>query len=327
MYDLISIGDARIDNVLTINDAHVLCSKDVQNCQICLSFGDKIPVEKFSHFIAGNNANNVVGASRLGLKTALFAMIGDDANGQSIVKYLKNENVDTKYVVLNKGKETEISTVVSFQGERTILVYHEGWNYHLPDLDKTKWVFFSSVSHSFSKTSLIPQIQNYVIRTGASLAFSPGTYQLKYGVKKMPQLLSLTKILFVNLEEAKEILDYKVEEKVPIKKLLTKLGELGPKMVVITDGKKGSFATDGEKFHKLGIFKSRLVEATGAGDAFASGTIAGLYYGEPLKNALLWGAANSSSVIEQLGPQSGLLDKESIEKRISENRNILVEEL
>lgn len=322
MFDLISIGDARIDNLIKVEDAHVACSVNKESCEICFKFGDKIPVTALQQAIAGNNSNNAVAASKLGLKTAIYVNLGDDPLAVKIIDYLKGEGVSIRYIKKNKGLETEQSFVIGFQGERTILVYHQPWEYNLPDLDRTKWVYFSSCSYSFSNNNFVGQLENYIERTGCNLVYSPGTYQLKYGIKKFPKLLSLTHLLIVNLEEAKKILEFKLEEKVEIKKLLKGLLNLGPKNVVITDGKEGSCAYNGEVYYKLDCFPSKPVEVTGAGDAFATAVLAGLFYGKELKEALRWGAANGSSVIEEVGPHNGQLTYEKMQKKLKENSKI-----
>ncbi len=248
MFDLISIGDARIDNFVYLPKAHISCSLNREKCELCLNYGEKIPVDDIRSLPAGNNNNNAVGAARLNLKTALYGNIGGDTNGKMLLEHLKAEGVDTRYVVANEGVATEQSIVMDYQGERTILVYHYPWDYNLPDLEKTKWVYFSSVSYSYSKTPLISQIENYLERVGANLVYAPGTNQLKDGVKKDPRLLSLTALFIVNKQEAKKILEIAEGRQVEIKSLLSGLADLGPKMVVVTDGEDGSYGFDGVKF-------------------------------------------------------------------------------
>lgn len=322
MFDVISIGDARVDNFYKIDDAHLSTDKE-EGRQLCLRYGDKIAVEEFRQLVAGNNANNAVGSARLHLKTALYGHVGDDPTGKHIIEILKKEGVDTRYIAVTKGMDSENSAVINFEGERTILVYHQPWKYDLPDLDKTKWVYFSSVSYTFHKTPLIKQLEGYLERTGAKLAFTPGTHQLHFGVKKMPRLLSLTTLFIVNLEEAKVVLGYDRAEKIPVKKLLKELAHLGPKMVIITDGGEGSYSFDGENFWKLGVFPAKLVEMTGSGDAFATATLAGLIHGKPLQEAMRWGAANGASVVEQIGPQAGLLTAHQMEEKLKSNAKII----
>ena len=327
MFDLISIGDARIDNFVHLPKAHIQCNLNKETCELCLNYGDKIPIDDIKSLTAGNNNNNAIGAARLKLKTALYGNVGGDGNGKIILDHLKEEGVDTRYVVVNKDVSTEQSIVLNYQGERTILVYHHPWDYHLPDLEKTKWVYFSSVSYSFPKTPLIPQIEKYIERTGANLAFTPGTHQLSFGVKKYPRLLSLTKVFIVNKEEAKKVLGVPEAKKVEIKKLLSGLSDLGPQIIVITDGGEGSFGFSGKNFYEISAFPANLVEMTGAGDAYATGLIAGLFYGKDLPEAMRWGAANGAAVVEKIGPQEGLLTYNQMQEKLKENSKIVAKEI
>lgn len=327
MFDLISVGDCMIDSFFKLSDAHVSCALNRSRCEICLRYGDKIPVEEYSQMVAGNNANNAVGSARLGLKTAAYINVGEDVNGKRVIEKLKEEKIDTRYIVVNKGMDSNASAVINFEGERTILVYHQPWKYHLPDLDKSKWIYFSSMSPTFTKSPVVAQLENYLERTAANLAYNPGTYQLKHGVKKYPKLLSLTKLFVVNVQEAELILDLKNEKKADIKKLLKKLTDLGPKIVIITDGGSGSYGFDGEKYYQLGVFPAKLVEMTGSGDSFATGVVAALAHGKDLPEAMRWGAANGASVVQQVGPQAGLLTYSQMQEKLKEHSKIVAKEI
>ncbi len=322
MFDLISIGDATIDNFVQIHDAEVKCNLNKTECKLCINYGDKISVDKLTHLVAGNAANNAVGGARLKLKSAIYANVGSDSSGERIIDKLKEEGVSVIYMVTNKGMESNLSTVINFQGERTILVYHQSWRYKLPDLDPARWVYFTSVSSSFTDSNLLKELESYLERTGSKLLYNPGTYQIKAGIKKNPRLLSLTELFIVNKEEAKRILAGRDDADTPIKKLLKGLADLGSRKVVITDGGNGSFGFDSEKFYHIGIFPAKLVEMTGAGDAYATGVLAGLFYGKSLSEAMRWGAANGAAVVEQIGPQAGLLTHSQMQEKLKENPKI-----
>ncbi len=327
MFDLISIGDVTIDNFIKIHDAEVSCSIDKAKCLLCLEYGSKIEVDKFTHSVGGNAAHSAIGGARLKLKTAIYANVGSDPAGKQIIEKLTAEEIDTKYLAVNEGMESNLSTVLTFKGERTILAYHQDWEYSLPDLDFAKWVYFTSLSKSFTESNLINELGLYLERTGANLLYNPGTYQIQYGVKKYPRLLSLTQIFIVNIEESKRILGYEDTKDIAVKKLLKGLADLGPRFVVITDSNKGSYGFDGENFYHLGVFPANLVEATGAGDAYATGVLAGLFYGKDLKEAMRWGAANSASVVEQIGPQGGLLTYQKMQEKLKANSKIMAREI
>lgn len=321
MFDLISIGDGAVDLFFQISDAHL--EQDHGEKELCLKFGDKLPVEQFHQSLGGNNPNNAVGAVRLGLKTAVFLNIGTDLMGKFTLEKLKEEKVDTRYVNINEGMDSNVSALLSFKGERTILTYRQDFKYQLPDLEKTKWVYLSSMGKSALEDNLVKQVENYIERVGASLIYNPGPYELSFGIKKFPKLLSLCKLLILNKEEAEMVLG----ESKNIKKMLGGLAELGPKIVIITDGKNGSYGFDGEKFWQLDIFPAHLVDMTGAGDAFATGVLAGLYHGKDLSEAMRWGSANGASVVEEIGCQKGLLTYDKMQNKLREHAKIIAREL
>ncbi len=325
MFDLISIGDAVIDTFVPLTDAEVVIDHGMR--KLCLRFGDKVPVGPSVSMVAGNAANNSVGSSRLKMKVAYYVNVGNDPDGQKIKNHLKEEGVDTRYVVVNHKLPSNHHTVLDFKGDRTILIYHQPWEYNLPDLDRARWVYLTSLSPSFIDSSLISQLVNYLERTGAKLLYNPGTFQIKLGVKKNARLLSLTEVFIVNKEEAKLILGFDEGQSVPVKRLLKGLVELGSKMAVVTDGGNGSSAFDGEKYFQIGVFPAKLVEMTGCGDAYATGTLAGLFHGEPLEKAIRWGAANGAAVVEQIGPQAGLLTYNQMQERLKANSKIVAKEI
>ncbi|QQG43570.1 MAG: carbohydrate kinase family protein [Candidatus Daviesbacteria bacterium] len=328
MFDLISIGDSVVDTFIPLEDARLEQKQGER--KLILRYGDKIPVGPSTSLVAGNAANNAVGSSRLGLKTAVFTYVGDkdeEEYDQRIVAKFKLEKVDTRYIMHDKNLPSNHHIVLNFKGDRTILIYHQPWSYQLPDLDKTRWVYFTSLGPTYVESNLVPDLINYLERTGTKLLFNPGTFQIKLGVKKNARLLSLTEVFIVNLEEAKLILGFDEGRKVEIKKLLKGIADLGPRMAVITDGAEGSYGFDGEKFFKLGIFKADLLEMTGSGDAYATAVCAALSYGKNLAEAMRWGAANGASVVEQIGPQAGLLTYDKMQEKLKANLKIQAQEI
>lgn len=325
MFDLISVGDCVIDTFVPLLDASIELIGGER--KLCLRYGDKIPVEQSVSLVAGNAANNAVGAARLGLKAGIYTNVGDDLDAQKITNKLKIEKVDTRYVVRNSRLPSNHHVVLDFKGERTILIYHQPWEFNLPDLDQSKWVYLTSLSPSFTKSNLLEQLIQYLERTNAKLVFNPGTFQIKLGVKKNPRLLSLTEVFIVNKEEAKLVLGFEEDQEINIKKLLKMIADLGPRLVVITDGGNGSYGFDSEIYYKLGLFPAKLVEMTGSGDAYATGVLAGLFHGKDLAEAMRWGAANSAAVVEKIGPQEGLLKYEFMQEVLKKHSKIVASKI
>ncbi len=66
---------------------------------------------------------------------------------------------------------------------------------------------------------------------------------------------------------------------------------------------------------------------TGAGDAYATGLLVGLFRGNRLSEAMRWGAANGAAVVERIGAQTGLLTYGQMQEKLKENSKIIAREI
>jgi len=310
--DLISIGDADMGVFISPTESEMLCQLDDKQSLICFSFGDKIPVKSLEFSVGGNAANNVVGASRLGIKDAIVLTLGDDSLGNMIIEKLKSEGVNMDYVVRQPGTTSNYATIVNYSGERTIFVYHVPRTYEFPAfLPPAPWVYLTSMGESFG-----PFYGRVVDWLGQNpevkLAFNPGSYQIRASKEELEPVLAKTAVIFVNRQEAGKITGADTSEGKE-KELLAALREVGPKIAIITDGGNGSYVFDGTKYIKAGVLPVDAYERTGAGDAFGSGCLSAIIKNKPLDEALVWGTLNSASVIGYVGPQKGLLKESDIE--------------
>lgn len=309
MFDLISIGDATIDTFLFIHDVEI---KEIAGQQkAIINWGDKLPVDEMYRTVAGNAANNAVGSSRLGLKTAFYTVLAHDMGGREITHKMQKEGVSGRYIILDEEHGTNASTVLTYKGERTIFVYHEHRKYKLPPLVAARWLYVTSLNNGFEK--LYPDLARYIDKYKVKVGYNPGTFQLRAGVKKNTSLLKRSEVLSLNVEEAQSWVGDCGRDP---ETLCKKLTELGPKAVILTDGRRGAYSYSAEGFYYLGEYPGPRLEATGAGDAFTTAYIAALSYGLPHKEALRWGPMNAGSVVQQVGPQAGLLTKKELEARL-----------
>ncbi|MCE9541440.1 carbohydrate kinase family protein [Candidatus Kaiserbacteria bacterium] len=313
--DVLAIGDVVIDDFIRLKDARANCDINNENCMLCVRFGDKVPFE-FNQLVpgVGNSPNAAVACARLGLATGLRVHVGADDRGKVCIDALKANGVDTSLVVVEEGKLTNYHYVLWYESERTILVKHESFSYSMPTLtEKPKWMYLSSLADN--TLSYHREIAKYVSENpDVKLAFQPGTFQIKLGAEALRDLYAHTQIFFCNKEEAQKILN--IHQEHDIKKLLDGVHALGPKIVVITDGREGSYARDesGAMWHApMYPDPKPPLERTGAGDASASTTVAYLVKGMSLEESLLRGHINSANVVQEIGAQKGLLTAEQIE--------------
>ena len=313
--DFIAIGDTVTDEFIKLRDARVHCEIDDKNCELCVRFGDKVPYESVETVHAvGNAANAAVSATRLGLETALVSDVGGDELGDKILERLTMQDVHTSFIRIHEEMLSNHHYVLQYEAERTILVKHQEYPYTLPDIGEPTWVYLSSLGEN--SLPYHEQIAEYLsAHPDVKLAFQPGTFQIKLGAKKLEKLYTRTEIFFCNKEEAQHIAESKSTD---IKKLMKEMSELGPKIVVITDGPKGAHAYDSRSGDMFSVpmypDPKAPVDRTGAGDACASTITAAFVLGLSLEQALAWGPINSMSVVQEIGAQKGLLSREKLEE-------------
>lgn len=311
-YDFLAIGDTVTDAFIRLKEASVHCTIDRERCEICMRFADKIPYESVTVVPAvGNSANAAVAATRLGLSSALISNVGDDYFGKECLDALQAEKVSTDFVAVHPGQKTNYHYVLWYEDDRTILIKHEEYAYSIPQISDPKWIYLSSLGeHSLSFHEVL--VRYLESHPDIQLAFQPGTYQIKFGKEALAGIYRRASITICNTEEARHILGI---EEPDVKKLLSKFAELGPKLVVITDGVKGAYAYDGHDMWFMPPYPDPKppLERTGAGDAFSSTVVSCLALGKSLEDALRWAPVNSMSVVQQIGARAGLLSASEIE--------------
>lgn len=302
MFDLISVGDIKLDTFVVLDEASVSCQLKMPECQLCFEYGAKIAVDIVDSQIAGTAPNVAVGLARMKLKTAVMSNMGIDSTRHMALAKLTEEGVSTKFIRAIKNIPSAYSVVLTYHGERTVLASQTKRMYTFPKpFPKTKWIYVGEMGFTYEK--MFSEITSFIKKDHAQLGFNPGIIQIEDHKHELFDLIKQTSILFVNLQEAQSITGIKTDE---IHHLATTLWKLGATRVVITDGKHGSYDFDGKILLHCPIFPSKVVGTIGAGDAFATGYIGAIIKKTKI-HPLTWGAINSASVIGKIGPQAGLL--------------------
>lgn len=325
-FDVLSVGNANIDIFLSIHDANTHCHVNEKDCEICFPYGQKVLVDSSEFFLGGGASNVSVGLSRLGFRTALVAEVGDDEFAQKIQNILDKEQVDRSNIIQTQGATSSFSVGINFKGERTLFVKHTQRAHNfLFENNIAQWVYLGGLGKEWGKA--YKKTLDFVQTSNLQLAFAPGTTQIEEGVEGILPVIQRADILFVNKEEATRITNptgtfgsqLPMTNDEGIKELLESLQKMGAKMVVITDGKNGSYVIDKDsKIYATGIHQVKVVEKTGAGDAYASGFLGALLSNLSIEEAMRWGSYNAASVVGKIGAQAGLLSKEKLEVQLKE---------
>ncbi len=293
-YDIITVGSAVIDTFIELDIAE-------KNKQICVPTGAKILVKKMMHSTGGGGTNTAVSFSKMGLKTGFIGKIGTDINSEIILQELKKEKVSflgkrcnepTGSSIILDAKERN-RTVLNFRGANSLLEEKE---IRLDKL-KTEWFYFASMTEDSLKVE--EKMFEFASKKGIKTAFNPSSYLILKNKKRVISLLKNLYVLILNDEEATDL--------VGDGDLLKKIHKLGPKIVCITYGKKGNIVSNEEKVHASIPNNIKIVERTGAGDAFASGFVSGFIKFGEIEKAIKVGSVNAESTIQKIGAKNGLL--------------------
>ena len=219
-----------------------------------------------------------------------------------IVKDFVKEGVSPHLLIREKLERTGGSVLLVGSGAARVAMTHRGAASMLDPYDvssfwlsKASWVHLSSIA---GRAATLNKIFKTLIKDqDTKMSWNPGKAELKllteekFDLKQVP-----CEVFFVNTQEWDLIKDVQEE-------ILANFPQ-----VVVTAGKEGGEVyLYGKKSFRYEGQAEQLVDATGAGDAFASAYIAALLDHREVNEAIVWGVRNASSVVSFYGAKAGLL--------------------
>ncbi|MBN1646124.1 carbohydrate kinase family protein [Candidatus Woesearchaeota archaeon] len=309
MYDVITVGSATMD-VFADTESELISITTLHSKESMIAYplGSKILIEKLKFDIGGGGTNSAVCFSKLGLAVAYAGALGNDANGNEVIRRLHREQVD--FIGQRVSTPTNYSVILdSIESDRTILVF-KGASKKMSGLKLSepypKWVYASALMGKSLSTLL--RLARTFKKKNIKFAFNPSNYVISNEKSAVKKLAGLAHVISLNSEEAKLLV-----EKTDIKSQLHALHRLGSAVSVITMGAKGAAAFDGKEYYCMAPRKGlKIRETTGAGDAFGSTFVFALIKGYFVKKALHMAMLNAESVISRVGAKNGLMTFEEL---------------
>ena len=241
--------------------------------------------------------------------------IGDDSNGESIIKYLKDNNVETKYIHIDKSCNTASPIIlVDETGDRHIIRIPRNANHHF-DLSMIDIAALEKFDHlHFASANVVPKIDGkplaelFMKAKNLGLTISlDASYAKNYNsFNNINDALNYCDIFIPSLQEASEYAQSNDIEEIikffsiyPLKIFGIKLGENG---AIITDFK--------DRYVVPSLYEGAPIDTTGAGDAFIAGFVSGWLNDYGLEKCAYLASAQSASVLQEIGAcvSAGTLD-------------------
>jgi ribokinase len=318
VFDVITLGSATED-VFAKAEADLITIKSPTGESELLAYplGSKIRMKALDFQIGGGGSNTAVSFSRLGFKTAYLGCLGKDGTAREVLSLHNKEKV--AFIGYQDNVRTNFSVILdSMENDRTILTYRDAGNkLNYAKVNKAKiharLMYSSSVEEEGFRT--LVKLAKLCKERDILVAFNPGTYNAKQGMAAIKPLAKNLDILVLNKDEAKSITG-----KDDLQSMFKAFRNLGVGIIAITDGKNGSHALFGDTMYSTLPAKVKVVETTGAGDAFASAFCAGILMKNDPVFALKLGMIQAESVIQYKGAKNILLTKNAALRLLKKDR-------
>ena len=257
------------------------------------------------HFNPGGSAANCAAmAARLGTPTTFLGFVGTDDFGLKLIADLKNFGVNMNHVQQNPGKSGVTVAIVNPGGERTFYSYrgvNKTGKLEAPDKDLFENIKILHVSgYSFqdenSSGNAIRLIEAAHER-GILISLDPSYWYAKKKPLENKEMLRKIDILLPNLEEARLMTGL-----YDPRQACSALQAMGTKMVVVKLGKDGCCVSENNRITQIPAFPvEKVVDTTGAGDAFCGGFLSGILSGLSAVEAARKGNSTAAKVVGVIG--------------------------
>lgn len=254
----------------------------------------------------GSAANTIVGLARLDCKVGFIGKVAEDREGKLLIEDFCKEGVDVDGIIrVKKGRSGAVMGFVDPKGERALYV-DPGVNdtIDLNEINKehvfqTKFLHLTSFvgEKSFQAQKKLVELLPKAVK----ISLDPGELYARKGLTTLESLIRRTFVLMPNQNELRLLTNKEGYEK-----SAEFLLEKGVNIVAVKLGNKGCYVTNGKESHKIETFKVKVVDTTGAGDAFCAGFLYGLINGKSLYECGRIGNFVASRCIMKIGGRPGL---------------------
>ncbi|MEM3831163.1 MAG: carbohydrate kinase family protein [Sulfolobales archaeon] len=284
IFDVVTVGHALVDIRIRVNS---------------FPQPDQESTVLEQRWSAGGSAVNVaIGVKRLGLRSSIIAKVGFDNFGRIIVDELLREGVDTRGLRVSWDRTGFTIVAINSSGEIVMYGFKGAAEELEPeDLDeevisRSKYMHIASLRIDTSLKAM-----SLARKYDVKISWDPGRVLARRGLEELRRILENTDIIMLTSAEA-----YYITGERDYERAAEILRSIGPQIVVIKLGAEGVYAVYKDLRERVPAFRvDKVVDTTGAGDAFASGFLTALIRGFDLKRALLYANATAALKIRKLG--------------------------
>jgi sugar/nucleoside kinase (ribokinase family) len=276
----------------------IICMGEMVVDMFCSEVG--VPLEKATSYIAipgGGAANVATGLKKLKVKSGFIGKVGYDHFGSFLGRALTGHGVNTRGLKFTGEARTTLVFVFNTRdGKRNFVFFrHPGADMKLvpEDIDESliseaSIFHFGSISMS-SEPSLSATLRclEYSHKYDLLISFDPNFRpqvwtDFKQAKERIKEGLRQSDLVRMNTEELKFVTGTS-----DIRKGSNEILNCRPRIVIITDGERGSFINTGRLFRFVKAPKVHVVDTTGCGDSFTAAILSRVVYWKK-KSQYIW---------------------------------------
>jgi 5-dehydro-2-deoxygluconokinase len=269
-------------------------------------------VTSFDAYVGGCPTNISVGTRRLGLQSALLTAVGDDQVADFVLAFLDREGVDTRFIPRKPGRRTSAVIMTIQPPDRFPLTfYRDGCadrELTSDDVERAPIehsailvVTGTGLSHEPSRTATLfaaTKAARAGVQVLVDIDYRPDQWSSRAEYSRLARQLLQSASLAVGTEE--EICA--AADCDDVERAIDRVLECSTAPLVVKRGSRGATLFErGKAPRDVPPFPVTVLNVLGAGDAFASGLIAGLRRGWPLERAIRLGNATGAIVVTRHG--------------------------
>lgn len=275
----------------------------------------------YKPYFGGSPSNIAMNVKKLGINSLVASAIGKDVLGTLLMDHLHMAHIDT-HCIQDVDYSTSMVLINKSKGTPTPIFYREA-DYQFTYNSVIEQALLNSKIMHFSCWPISKQPMRKAIEKALDIAnknniligFDPNYHPMIWeknenGIKYIKNIISKVDIVKPSEDDAERLFGKDTYEN-QIKKFL----ELGAKLVIMTLGKEGAIVSNGKETIRFTTLATKVVDTTGAGDAFWSGFYSALVKGQTVREALEIGFAVSAFKLQHTGAVVDLPKLEEIKKQ------------
>lgn len=288
------------------------------------------PIEEATRFISalgGSSANIAAGLTRQGCEASLVTRVSDDAVGRFCAGQLDAYGIDRRFVSLEASEARNSLAMVDTNGDATQAVIYRNnaadFAMNTSDIERVPYSEFSALVTT--GTVLASEPSRSATFKAFDLAQAAGL-PLIFDVDYRPYSWASAQEAAEVYSKAADICDIIIGNDVEFGFMagdpaqgLAKARSLNAQITVYKMGAEGAITVSPEGESRTGIYQTKALKPTGAGDAFMAGFLASMANGRPVAEAVKRGSATAAIVVAQVGCAPAMPDTSALEAFLSQN--------